>query len=123
MQPLKFQKNCGYEAPVEVLNWQWSDTFGRWGAVVRFANEPNPIYTWPQDVHHPDVPHRATSEEIKAQLLDALRVHVKDFRKPWPGCEFAKTIIGNAIIGAAREHGATDREISDAMLARHNSPA
>jgi hypothetical protein len=26
--------------------------------------------------------------------------HIRDFRKPWPGCEFAKTWIGNAFIAA-----------------------
>lgn len=32
-------------------------------------------------------------EAIKAQ-------HIRDFHKPWRGAEFAKAIIGNAIVGA-----------------------
>ena len=107
---LKFWTGGHYEVPDDLINWQYSDTFGRYGAVVKFG-DGSTVFTYPQDDKHPDVPRRQTSEQIKAQLLDSLRGHVKDWYKPWPGCEFAKTIIGNAIIGAARDHGATDADI------------
>lgn len=31
-------RNFGYEKPTVVHGWQWSTTFGRWGAVVTFAD-------------------------------------------------------------------------------------
>lgn len=34
-----FQHNmAGYEKPVEIHGWQWSSTFGKWSALVTFAN-------------------------------------------------------------------------------------
>lgn len=33
-----YQHDYGYEKPVELGNWQWSTTFGRWGRFVRFAD-------------------------------------------------------------------------------------
>ena len=45
----RFQHNVGfrYEKPVEVFGWQWSVTFGRWSALVEFANGWKG-YTWPE---------------------------------------------------------------------------
>lgn len=34
----KFQHNYGHELPVAVHGYQWSTTFGRWGALVTFAD-------------------------------------------------------------------------------------
>jgi hypothetical protein len=34
----EFQKNYGYEKPVEILHWEWRSDYGRWGALVRFAD-------------------------------------------------------------------------------------
>lgn len=33
-----YQHNYGYEKPIELLEWQWSSTFGRWGRMVKFAD-------------------------------------------------------------------------------------
>lgn len=33
-----FLHNLHYEAPVEVHKWEWSDTFGKWSALVTFAD-------------------------------------------------------------------------------------
>lgn len=41
-----WQRHYGYE-PATVIRWEWSDTFGRWGAVVQFADGAK-LYTWPQ---------------------------------------------------------------------------
>jgi hypothetical protein len=55
-----------------------------------------------------DLPSRQDAQECARQRsLADLRVildnHVRDFNKPWPGCEFGKAIVGNAIVGAIRE--------------------
>lgn len=34
----EFQKDYGFETPVAIHGWQWSTTFGQWGALVTFAN-------------------------------------------------------------------------------------
>lgn len=34
----EFQKDYGYEVPTAVHGWDWSTTFGRWSALVTFAN-------------------------------------------------------------------------------------
>jgi hypothetical protein len=33
-----YQHRYGYEKPVELGGWQWSDTFGRWSRLVTFAD-------------------------------------------------------------------------------------
>lgn len=39
----------GYETPAVVHGWQWSDTFGRWSALVTFANGWRG-FTWPKRI-------------------------------------------------------------------------
>lgn len=49
---VRFQHNrkYSYEKPVEVLGWQWSVTFDRWSAFVRFENGWTG-FTWPEPLH------------------------------------------------------------------------
>lgn len=42
-----FQSASGGFERAEVIKWQWSNTFNRWGAVVRF-NDGTELYTWPK---------------------------------------------------------------------------
>lgn len=39
----------GYEKPVEIHGWQWSVTFGKWSALVTFADGWHG-FTYPQPV-------------------------------------------------------------------------
>lgn len=41
-----FQRHYGYE-PATVRKWEWSVTFGQWGAFVTFADGAE-MYTWPK---------------------------------------------------------------------------
>jgi len=45
--------------------------------------------------------------EAHRDMLSSLRIirdqHIRDFNRPWPGCNFAKAILGNAINGAISE--------------------
>lgn len=41
-----FQRNYGYE-PASIVEWDWSETFGQWGAVVVFADGCR-MFTWPK---------------------------------------------------------------------------
>ena len=41
----KFLRNYGYY-PATVLKWKWSNTFGKWGAFVRFDDNFE-CYTYP----------------------------------------------------------------------------
>jgi hypothetical protein len=54
------------------------------------------------------LPSRAEAREkarVKAvaSLNAILANHVRDFHKPWPGCEFGKAHFGNMIIGAIED--------------------
>jgi hypothetical protein len=42
-----FYHNYGYEVPAEIHGWEWSTTFGRWSALVTFADGWHG-FTWPQ---------------------------------------------------------------------------
>jgi hypothetical protein len=44
----------------------------------------------------------AINAPIRASLEAILAGHVRDWHKPWPGCEFGKTIIGNALLAAIK---------------------
>ena len=46
-KPLKFQRGYGYEIPSEFIGWEWSTTFGRWGAVVKWE-DGSEWYTYPK---------------------------------------------------------------------------
>lgn len=51
------------------------------------------------------LPSRAEARKVarnkaRSQLRAIRAQHVRDFNEPWPGAEFAKTIIGRAIDGA-----------------------
>jgi hypothetical protein len=55
-----------------------------------------------------ELPSRRTAQEVArhrsiASLQVILSNHIRDFNKPWLGCEHGKAIIGNAIVGAIRE--------------------
>jgi hypothetical protein len=45
----RFQSGTGYgfEKPTSIHGWQWSPTFGRWSALVTFADGWNG-FTWPE---------------------------------------------------------------------------
>ena len=113
---LRFQKDYGYEVPTEVIRWQWSDTFNRASALVRFSDNTE-CWTYPQDANHSSIPKlRATPEEMKTFALEMLSDFIaNDWRKPWPGMEFCKAFAGNSYLNIARENGATEAEIRAAM--------
>lgn len=53
------------------------------------------------------LPSRAVAREVARQkALASLRViraqHVRDFHKPWPGCEFGKAHFGQMLDGAIK---------------------
>lgn len=58
----------------------------------------------PADDRGPLPSRRAACETRDAQTLAQLReqreAHVRDFAKPWPGCEHGKAIVGRALDGA-----------------------
>lgn len=39
--------SCRFEEPVEIIGWDWSTTFHRWGAYVVFADGWRG-FTWPK---------------------------------------------------------------------------
>lgn len=43
-----FQHGYGYKPVKEILEWEWSTTFGCWGAVVVFEGEDHRVYTYPK---------------------------------------------------------------------------
>jgi hypothetical protein len=43
----EFLNRYGYEAPVKVRYWDWSTTFGQWGALVEFA-DGRVVFTYPK---------------------------------------------------------------------------
>ena len=49
----------------------------------------------------------AARKNRNAPILEKLRAiraqHVADFNKPWPGCEFGKTLVGQMIDKAIRD--------------------
>ena len=51
-------------------------------------------------------------------LREMLHRHVAEWDRPWPGAEFGKAIIGRAILGALRVHGADPaHELQSALVA------
>lgn len=44
-----------------------------------------------------------------ATLQDILDLHLAKWREPWPGMEFGKAMLGNAIVGAIRDLGGEPR--------------
>lgn len=34
----KYQHGYGYEVPIELGEWSWSTTFGRWGRIAKFSD-------------------------------------------------------------------------------------
>jgi hypothetical protein len=61
----------------------------------------------PADDQGPLPERRAAQREAASAALKHLRgireQLIRDFRKPWPGCEFAKTLVGRAIDSAIKE--------------------
>lgn len=45
---------------------------------------------------------RIRDEQMRETLYAIRAEHIRDFNRPWPGAEFGKTIIGNAINGAIK---------------------
>jgi hypothetical protein len=41
-----FQRHYGYE-PATIISWDWSTTFGQWGALVEFADGSR-MFTYPK---------------------------------------------------------------------------
>ena len=52
----------------------------------------------------------AKRDKIVEQLQKMLLDHIRDFRIEWPGCEFAKAIVGNSILGALEQWGCNKSE-------------
>lgn len=42
-----FQRGYSYHA-ANVESWEWSDTFGKWGAIVVFTSDNHRCYTFPK---------------------------------------------------------------------------
>lgn len=47
----------------------------------------------------------AANAPVIEELKMVLNAHVDAWRKPWPGAEFGKTLVGNAIVNAIRDLG------------------
>lgn len=43
-----FQHGYGYRKVKEILKWDWSTTFGRWGASVIFEGEDHSVFSYPK---------------------------------------------------------------------------
>lgn len=65
----KFQLGFGYEIPVEVLGWQWSATFNRWAAVVRFFVGQPEVVTFP-DLSSPPIRVSVDPAKIGHRIAD-----------------------------------------------------
>lgn len=48
---------------------------------------------------------REANAPVIEQLKSILNRHMEGWYDPWPGAEFGKTIVGNAILGAIRDLG------------------
>lgn len=63
-----------------------------------------------------DAPPVVVEHPAVAQLRDILRGHLRDFHQRWPGAEFGKALVGNAILGALVSYGCDARtELQQAM--------
>lgn len=47
-----FQRHYGYEKAKRVIYWEWSTTFGRWGALVSFSDGMK-LFTYPKYNNEP----------------------------------------------------------------------
>lgn len=58
-------------------------------------------------------------ETATAEALTNIKVilgdHVHGLWKNWEGCNFGKVFVGNALIDAAKKHGATDEQIAEIL--------
>lgn len=43
-----FWTGYDWKKPCVILNWEWSTTFGQWGATVQFSPEEQPVFTYPK---------------------------------------------------------------------------
>ena len=43
----EFWTGYAYATPTRIIGYDWSDTFGQWGAVVEFADGQR-MWTWPK---------------------------------------------------------------------------
>lgn len=77
-------------------------------AMIAFDDTGDPCWVASHELRRADgrpVPDRAEAirradEETLRSLAVIRAAHVRDFRRPWPGCNFAKALIGQAIDGA-----------------------
>ncbi len=53
----------------------------------------------------PATPKIPTVNPAVTSLRAILASHVRDLHKPWPGCDFGKSVIGNALLGALESYG------------------
>jgi hypothetical protein len=42
-----FQRGYSYHS-ANVIHWEWSTTFGKWGALVEFHSDNERTFTWPK---------------------------------------------------------------------------
>lgn len=64
--------------------------------------------------HRNDLRQRAYVQQIET-LQAILDRHVSEFEEQWPGCEFGKSLVGNAITEAIRQLGGTPHLTKDAL--------
>lgn len=94
----------------EIIRWEplgsgMCDTFVRWddgsecwhgSTDLRPVDDLGPLPSRQEAI-------KAAKEETLRSLHEIKRQHIRDWVKPWPGCEHGKAIIGNAINGAIKK--------------------
>lgn len=75
---------------------QFSDGYECWySSTERGLRDVVPDRRWIQELRRLE-----SITQLEAILENFIKV---EFYKPWPGCEFGKTLIGNGIVGALEE--------------------
>lgn len=112
---VEFQGRRGFEIPESVERWEFSTTFGRWGAVVIFSDGTR-LFTYPRaDYAREHAAREEHREKTQDQLCVILGRFVSEFRTPWPGGEWGKPAVGNGIIGALLDTGFPAERIPEIM--------
>lgn len=61
-----FQRNYVFAEVERLIRWEWSVTFGRWGAIVEFPDGYT-CYTWPKTGDNPAPAQTKAAEEEATQ--------------------------------------------------------
>lgn len=90
----RFQRPDGYgfEEPEAVLGWQWSETFGRWGAIVRFASGWEGL-AWPERQARPLVTCKVLRDAFFGHNREAVFAAIPDLpQEAFGACRTASLV-------------------------------